>query len=220
MNEKKEDISEEQARLFYKNKFVKNFYLYSYVALVVLAFSSVLVAAASLITESGASRNLVAPTLCLALSIADIIVLGVLSALMFVRDDNGYSIPRFRHIDVCKAVYGAFYAVTGGAFLAMSLLGAGGETGWKNFFLGFGVFSIAFGLIYFFYELWRIAWVKENPGRYFSAVKVDEEIENGKVPAKTAKTSAPKAKPEEAKSPKEITDTKEIIEVKAITKKK
>jgi hypothetical protein len=174
-------------------------YLYSYIALIVLAFVDVLFPAISLIVDStGSDRgaSMAASYVALAFAIVALVMLAILSALYFVQPDE-VSPKRIAAVGILRILLRFVGLACGIALLTSSYLGlGGGNAGWTYFVRGWGIaFSIIEGIMSLF-ELWKNAWIKENPEKYLSpAYPVGKVEPKPEAPAKRnpAKAEAPKA---------------------------
>lgn len=198
------DEKEREAHLVYKNKFVHSLYLYSFIFLAVIAAMMVLIIGVSLILYSNEQRDLLWLYVSGGFALAGVIVTAILSAFLFVDTDGGYTLRRMKATNVVKAILRCLNALTAGWILVAAYQDAT-EGWWNGFMEGFSLVIIALEGIMFFYSLWHIAWMKENPGRYLSPAPAPTTGSAAEEVAK--KTSQPVKKENENSVPAPVTSS-------------
>jgi hypothetical protein len=187
-------------------------YLYSYIALVLLSIADVLFPSISLIVDSntsGADRTASMATsyVALAFAVIALILLAILSALYFVQPDE-VSERRIHAVGLFRILLRFVGLFSGVALLTSSYLGlAGGAGGWNYFVRGWGIALCVIEGTMSLFELWKNAWIKENPEKYLSPASPVQKSE-------TRMTSPAKKEAEKPVSPQqEIAPEEKIIEV-------
>ena len=205
-------MNEREARLVYKNKITKIINLAAFIASCVVVYSSTLLSAFLLV----ANTNEVVAYIFFGLCLLALIMTAVRIGLMFVGRKDGFTIARFKAIDVVKQI------IRGTVLAAHAFLAIGVGTNSGGFNLAIRVYSIFIAvieLILFVYGLWRMAWIKENPERIYGKFAI-KEVSEKRVPAKN-----PGKTPSKYSEPTKIEGTPKAIpaidaEVKEIEVKK
>ena len=174
-------MNEREARLVYKNKITKNINLAAFIASCVVVYSSTLLSAFLLV----ANTNQVVAFIFFGLCVLALVMTAVRIGLMFVGRKDGFTIARFKAIDVVKQI------IRGAVLAAHAFLAIGVGTGSSGFDLAIRVYSIFIAvieLILFVYGLWKMAWIKENPERIYGKFAIKEAKESN-MPTKTSRKS-------------------------------
>jgi hypothetical protein len=205
-NEEKHQFAKDIVAAEVKNRL----YLYSYIALIVLALADVLFPAISLIVDSTASSrdsSMALSYVALGFSVVALIMLAILSALYFVQPDE-VSEKRIHAVGILRILLRFVGLFCGVALLTSSYLGlGGGASGWTYFVRGWGIALCVIEGVMSLFELWKNAWIKENPEKYLSPAHPLSTVE-AKNPAPTKKETA---QPQAAAKP--IAQEDKIIEV-------
>lgn len=183
----------------------RRLYLYSYIALIVLSVVDILFAAISLIIDGQKgdhAASMAASYVALAFGVICLILLAILSALYFVQPEETTS-KRIHAVGLFRILIrfaGLFCAL---GLLSASFLGlSDGNTSWTYFVRGWAIAVTAIEGLMCLYELWKSAWIKENPERYLTPA----------YPlVKSASSSTPSAPKETRKPLEEKSDP--VIEV-------
>ena len=169
-------MNEREARLVYKNKITKIINLAAFIASCVVVYSSTLLSAFLLV----ANTNEVVAWVFFGLCVLALIMTAVRIGLMFVGLKDGFTITRFKEIDVVKQI------IRGTVLASHAFLAIGVGTGSSGFDLAiraYSVFIAVIELILFVYGLWKMAWIKENPERIYGKFAI-KEVNNSRAPVK------------------------------------
>ena len=169
-------MNEREARLVYKNKITKNINLAAFIASCVVVYSSTLLSAFLLV----ANTNQVVAFIFFGLCVLALVMTAVRIGLMFVGRKDGFTIARFKAIDVVKQI------IRGTVLAAHAFLAIGVGTNSSGMNLAIRVYSIFIAvieLILFVYGLWKMAWIKENPERIYGKFAI-KEVNNSRAPVK------------------------------------
>ena len=169
-------MNEREARLVYKNKITKNINLAAFIASCIVVYSSTLLSAFLLV----ANTNEVVAWIFFGLCVLALIMTAVRIGLMFVGRKDGFTITRFKAIDVVKQIS------RGTVLAAHAFRGIAVATGSSGFDLAIRVYSIFIAvieLILFVYGLWKMAWIKENPERIYGKFAI-KDFNSSRAPVK------------------------------------
>ncbi|HBN00768.1 MAG TPA: hypothetical protein DD384_06095 [Firmicutes bacterium] len=220
-------MEENEARLFYKNKITKAFYLLSYIFLGIFGFLFIILSGIGLIVENGSPS---VPYLYVTLGFGglSLIVAIVVLCFAFIHNDDGFSYLRLNVVSGMKLFLRLFntlgsFVMLMGSFLGKIGFDVGNEP-WGNFLKVSAIVLLVIEGTMSLYSLWKFAWRKENPERYApglikSALPSKRETERPKKKEKKEKD----VKKEEKTSSSPLKDKEnEVIdnpEIKQIEKK-
>jgi hypothetical protein len=219
-----EAMNEEQKHQFAKDviasEMKKRLYLYSYIALIVLAFLAILFAAISLVVDAQLSSNQQPSMACsyvaLSFSGLGLIFIAILSALYFVDPSESATPSRIKAVSFFRVAIRFCNLASGLTMMVSSFVGlaGGSEKGWNSFIKGWGIALLVIEGLMFLYELWKLAWIKENPERYLTPVYPVAK-RSAAEPAKKATSTKPLEKKDDVieveeahPAPKEIPQKK------------
>jgi hypothetical protein len=209
-----ESKEERQARLFYKNRFVRALNLYSLIGLGVIAAADLLLAGIGLIIDSPA-QDLTWLYVALGASLAVIIALALLAGLIFAGGAP-YSRGRLTAIDATKLVIRLLSVLAGAGFFVAALNGSGGANlSWNSFLRTYAIVIMAAEGLMALYSIWRLAWMKANPERYEKpAPRPYVEEKNVAEPAR--KDASGKTAEPHPSAPKPLSMASEPIDAEAL----
>jgi hypothetical protein len=191
--------------------------LYSYVLMILLALSNLLIVGVGMIVDANQSRNLAWLYVALAFGVLALIVLAWLSALYFVDHDEAPSKGKMKMAFVLKDLLRGFGFAVGAFLFVASLLGAGGEgSGWGAFLKGYGIAVMLVEGVVFFYGLWKNAWIQENPERYLTPIARPIEKQSSvetKESGVKVNLSSPKRIASNVKTPEAALPAQEIKQI-------
>ena len=212
-------VTEEEARLFYKNKIIKKLFLLSYVFLGVFGLLFSVVSGIGLIVENGSKPSSIFLYITLGFGLFSLIISIILLCLTFINDGDGMSLTKANAVFVIKLILRIINLLGSSILLIGSFVSNigfdVGNDSWGYFLRVLSIIFIALEGVMCLYNIWNLAWRKENPERYSPGVyikKIDNTPSKKNVsPKQIAKTSKTKIE----KKP----DLIEVSEVKEITKK-
>ena len=204
---------EENALLVLKNGALRAIYLMAYIGMMLFSLMLVLLAGAGFLIGGGipALYGVIMgiALLCLVLS-------GIITGLYFADNANGFTATRLKVIDGIKTLVRVFFIVAGITLVITGFMFR--EAKISGLQIGIGLTLTALELVFLLYGLWKIAWARENPGRYIALKpKEEEEIEEHK---ETEKLPSSKKAIAEKKGKKSAKEEPLLIEEKKKSKKK
>lgn len=214
-------MEEKEARLFYKNKITKTFYLLSYIFLGLFGLLLLALSGIGIIVENG-SASVPYLYVTLGFGIVSLIVSIVVLCLAFIRNEDGFSYLRVNVVFALKLFLRVFNMIASLVLLLASFLGeVGFDVGnepWGNFLKCFAIVLLVLEGTMSLYSLWKLAWRKENPERYAPGL-----IKNT-LPSKEEKEPSKKKAKEEKKNVSSLPKKEDVKaidnpEIKQIEKK-
>lgn len=214
-------MEEKEARLFYKNKITKTFYLLSYIFLGLFGLLLLALSGIGIIVENG-SASVPYLYVTLGFGIVSLIVSIVVLCLAFIRNEDGFSYLRVNVAFALKLFLRVFNMIASLVLLLASFLGeVGFDVGnepWGNFLKCFAIVLLVLEGTMSLYSLWKLAWRKENPERYAPGL-----IKNT-LPSKEEKEPSKKKAKEEKKNVSSLPKKEDVKaidnpEIKQIEKK-
>lgn len=190
-------MEEKEARLFYKNKITKTFYLLSYIFLGLFGLLLLALSGIGIIVENG-SASVPYLYVTLGFGVVSLIVSIVVLCLAFIHNEDGFSYLRVNVVFALKLFLRVFNMIASLVLLLASFLGeVGFDVGnepWGNFLKCFAIVLLVLEGTMSLYSLWKLAWRKENPERYAPGL-----IKNT-LPSKEEKEPSKKKAKEEKKN--------------------
>lgn len=197
-------ITEEEARLFYKNKAIKALYLLSYILLGIFSVGYLIFSGIAFIVENGSSPSHAFVWLTITAVVFGIsLILTIITLCMaFIDEGDGFSPKRIRAVNHLK-FWVRLVNTIGAAFLLLSAtVGEAGKSqgniAWNNFLITASIVLLCVEGIMTLYSLWRLAWTKENPERYggsfVPAIREEKPVKKQKnevVPTSESKKNPP-----------------------------
>lgn len=214
-------MEEKEARLFYKNKITKTFYLLSYIFLGLFGLLLLALSGIGIIVENG-SASVPYLYVTLGFGVVSLIVSIVVLCLAFIRNEDGFSYLRVNVVFALKLFLRVFNMIASLVLLLASFLGkVGFDVGnepWGNFLKCFAIVLLVLEGTMSLYSLWKLAWRKENPERYAPGL-----IKNT-IPSKEEKEASKKKAKEEKKNVSSLPKKEDVKvidnpEIKQIEKK-
>ena len=214
-------MEEKEARLFYKNKITKTFYLLSYIFLGLFGLLLLALSGIGIIVENG-SASVPYLYVTLGFGVVSLIVSIVVLCLAFIRNEDGFSYLRVNVVFALKLFLRVFNMIASLVLLLASFLGkVGFDVGNEpcgNFLKCFAIVLLVLEGTMSLYSMWKLAWRRENPERYAPGL-----IKNT-IPSKEEKEPSKKKAKEEKKnvsslSKKENVKVIDNPEIKQIEKK-
>ncbi len=202
-------MEEKEARLFFKNRITKTFYLISYIFLGLFGVVFTLVSGIGLIVENGAKSSIYL-YISLGFGIASLLVSIITLCLALIHREEGLKTTRFNLIMGFKLTLRIINFLGSLILLIGSFAGSIGfdvsNNGWGDFVRIFAIFLMIIEATMALYTVWKIAWRKENPERYAPGLVVKERVK--------PKYTAEKIEKEEPKQTKEEPKKKQIEQKK------
>lgn len=215
-------MEENEARLFYKNKFTKIFYLLSYIFLGIFGFLFLTLSGIGLIVENGSS-SVAYLYVTLGFGAFSLIVSIIVFCIAFIHNEDGFSYLRVNVVSGMKLFLRVFNMLGSLVLLLGSFLGKiGFDVGnepWGNFLKVFAIVLLVIEGTMSLYSVWKLAWRKENPERYAPGL-IKNVTPSKEEPSKKEKKQ--KAKEEKKQSLPSKENKVEVIdhpEIKQIEKK-
>lgn len=199
-------MEENEARLFYKNKLTKTFYLLSYIFLGLFGFLFLVLSGIGLIVENGSS-SVAYLYVTLGFGAISLIVSIIVLCIAFIHTDDGFSYVRVNTVFGMKLFLRIWNMIGSLVLLLGSFLGnIGFDVGndpWGNFLKTSAIILLVIEGTMSLYSLWKLAWRKENPERYAPGlVKNETPSKEEEKPSKKEEKKKAKA---EKKTKKEMT---------------
>jgi len=187
--------------------------LYSYICQVSFVFLDLLVGGVSLLIAHEDSLDLVYLWVAFGSAIGSLVLVAVLSALYFAGDDEDRNSPgRIKAALVIRMILRIIGLVIMGSFFLHLNLVSTGETSWSGFLYVYAVLGTIVSGLSTLYAIWKLSWIKQNPGRYQPFTGLGSPHEP--VKTETNEKDFSKAPRKAAKK-----DHQDIIEVKVHDKK-
>ena len=141
--------------------------LYSYICQVSFVLFDLLIGGVSLLIAHEAGLNLVYLWVAFGAAIFSLVLVAVLSALYFAGDDEERNSPgRIKAALIIRMILRIIGLVIMGCFFLHLNLVSTGETGWSGFLYVYAVLGTIVSGLSTLYAIWKLSWIKQNPGRY------------------------------------------------------
>lgn len=180
-------VTKQEARLYYKNAIIKKLYIGSYVFLGIFGVLLAIISGIGLIVENGQEVSGGFLYVALGVGLVSFVVAVILLCFSFINDGNGMSFLKANIIFGIKLFLRVVNLLGGlvlllGSFIANIGFDVGND-GWGHFVRAFALIIIVIEGVMCLYNIWNIAWRKENPERYMPGlyIKKIEEIEKNKA---------------------------------------
>lgn len=218
-------MEENEARLFYKNKITKTFYLISYIFLGLFGLLLLALSGIGIIVENG-SKSVPYLYVTLGFGVISLIVSIVVLCIAFIHNEDGFSYLRVNVVFGLKLFLRLFNMIGSFVLLLGSFLGKIGfdveNEPWGNFLKCFAIVLLVLEGTMSLYSMWKLAWRRENPERY--APGLIKNTIPSKVETESSKKKEKKAKEEEKKEKSLPSKNKDVdvidnSEIKQIEKK-
>lgn len=168
-------VSEEEARLFYKNKAIQTLYLFSYILLGIFSGGYLLLNGVAFVVENGSAPSHAFGWLWTSASFFGLaLILTIITlCLAFIDEGDGFSLRRLHAVNHLK-LWVRLVLTLGAVFLLLaSTIGEAGKSqgniAWGNFLFSAAIVLLCVEGLMTLYSLWHLAWTKENPERYGSS---------------------------------------------------
>lgn len=180
-------VTRQEARLFYKNELIKKMYIGSYVFLGIFGILLSIISGIGLIVENGAETPSGFLYVALIIGLASFVIAVILLCATFINADQGMSFLKANIIFGIKLFLRVVNLLGGltlllGSFIANIGFDVGND-GWGHFLRVFALIIIVIEGVMCAYNIWNIAWRKENPERYMPGLYIQklEDIQKQKA---------------------------------------
>ncbi len=199
---------QKEARLYYRNKFVKSLYFYSFLGLALIVLANLLFSSVGLAMDLG-QRDAAWFIVALSISAAALILAGVLAGLTFVGGASGLTLKRVKATEIIRIILRFLNAFGGTALFVTAFLRDGEvQESWIPLLQGYGLAILTIEGLMAFYAVWRVAWVAANPEKYTTPAGQDY-LEATSPLAIKLKTPSPQKTGDSTKdAPKETIEVK------------
>lgn len=192
-------VTKEEARLFYKNEIVKKMYLLSYVFLSIFGMLYALFSGIALIVENGKEPSSTLLYIALGFGLLSFVTAIILLCFALIDTRDGIGIFRAQVIYGIKLFLRIVNLLSGTYLLVICFVSNiafdVSNDSWGYFLRGFAIFVMAVEGVMCLYNLWNLAWRKENPERFSVGLylkKIDNiEKEKNKAKINDKKDSRP-----------------------------